>query len=80
MPAAWSSAGDAGCQKKLDLRAQLGLERGMQSKIGDGSTVRNDLPHRTAVFDFRFTSPYEPQLRPQILPLCHPPDAPWEAL
>ena len=67
MPAAWSSAGDAGCQKKLDLRAQLGLERGMQSKIGDGSMVRNDLPHRTAVFDFRFTTSYEPQLRPQSI-------------
>ena len=60
MRAAWSSAGDAGCQKKLDLEAQLGLEHGMQSKIGDGSDMRKELPDVTAVFDFRYRSPYEP--------------------
>ena len=60
MPASWSSAGDAGCQKKLDLEDQLGVERCMQSKIRDGSHERMERPLVTAVFDFRFRARYEP--------------------
>ena len=60
MPASWSSAGDAGCQKKLNLGDQLGLERRMQSKIADGSHERMQRPLVTAVFDFRFRARYEP--------------------
>ena len=74
MPAAWSSAGDAGCQKKLDLGDQLEPEAGMQSKIGDGSRERIDRPLATAVFDFRFMTSYEPQLVPesQFFTRTHP--------
>ena len=52
MRAAWSSAGDAGCQKKLDLKDQLELEGGMQSKIEDGSAEGNELALGAAVADF----------------------------
>ena len=45
--------------------AQLGLDLGRKSKIRDGYAERKDRPRGAAVADFRFTSPYEPQLRPQ---------------
>ena len=60
MPSECSQSQVIGAQRRRNLGDQLELDRGPQSKIRDGSTVRKALPHRTAVFDFRFRSPYEP--------------------
>ena len=49
---AWRTAPPRVC-RRCKLRDQLEVERSMLSKIRDGSTVRNCLPHRTAVADLR---------------------------
>ena len=49
---AWRTPPPRTC-KKCESRDQLDVERKMLSKIRDGSTVRNRLPHRTAVADLR---------------------------
>ena len=58
--------------KAAETGAQLGLGPGLKSKIRDGSTVRIDRPHRTAVFDFRFRAPYELQLVLQSIRFTRP--------
>ena len=57
--------GAHGVAKWCKSGAQLGLALGRKSKIRDGYAERKDRPRGAAVADFRFTSPYEPQLRPQ---------------
>ena len=48
--------------KAAKTEDQLGLGPGPKSKIRDGSHERMERPLVTAVFDFRFRAPYEPQL------------------
>ena len=52
-----------GVAKWFKSEDQLGLALGRKSKIRDGSDLRIACPEVTSVADFRFTSPYEPQLR-----------------
>ena len=54
-----------GVAKWFKSEDQLGLALGRKSKIRDGYAERKDRPRGAAVADFRFTSPYEPQLRLQ---------------
>ena len=54
------------------LRDQLDAAPAMASQIGDGSTVRKAIAHRTAVADFRKSAPLDLQLVPQFALLAGP--------
>ena len=59
--------------KEGETRDQLGLGPGLKSKIREGqSRAYGERPLATAVFDFRFRAPYEPQLRPESIRFMRP--------
>ena len=51
-PSIACETGAAACSETCNSGDQLELVPRMQLKIGDRSTVRKDLPHRTTVADF----------------------------
>ena len=52
MASAWMWLGGVGAAKGKKSEDQLGLEPLSFSKIADGSDMRTQCPHVTAVFDF----------------------------